>query len=292
MIRNHDITLYGGSGTDVVLRPLCRDGDNGRGLFCDRDRAQGSYGATSPQAFCFLMESGGTPVGECRLQLLEPREMRGFDPPGADVRRIDLWMYDNVDREGDIGCCAARMLVGFAFAGDKADVLHGVSESCGIWDRSFWERLGFTAVEERPLPTFRLSRQDYMARKRFRIPKERQFLLPLRDLQPSQLYICDGKLRLVREWFRPAEMNMDPVPLGELDGALVMLDGHTRAAAAFLAGLEAVPVYRDTDDWDREAYRENVRWCREEGIRSPADLAGRVVSYRDYEALWMRRCMG
>ncbi len=39
------------------------------------------------------------------------------------------------------------------------------------------------------------------------------------------------------------------------------------------------------------AYAEDVRWCEEEGIRSVADLAGRVVLHQDDERLWRKRCM-
>lgn len=59
----------------------------------------------------------------------------------------------------------------------------------------------------------------------------------------------------------------------------------------YLAGWETIPVYWDEDALDMLAYAEDVRWCEEEGIRSVADLAGRVVSHGDDERLWRKRCM-
>jgi hypothetical protein len=45
----------------------------------------------------------------------------------------------------------------------------------------------------------------------------------------------------VRCWF-------DPIPVKYIDGKKVMLDGHTRAVAAYLAGWDSVPVYTDEDE--------------------------------------------
>lgn len=33
------------------------------------------------------------------------------------------------------------------------------------------------------------------------------------------------------------------------------------------------------------AYEIDVKWCDEEGIHNPADLAGRIISHKDYERL-------
>jgi hypothetical protein len=57
-----------------------------------------------------------------------------------------------------------------------------------------------------------------------------------------------------------------------------------------LAGLDEMPTYWDEDELDWEAYRICVRWCGEAGIRTVADLAGRVVDPETYERLWRRRC--
>lgn len=113
----------------------------------------------------------------------------------------------------------------------------------------------------------------------------------LRSLQPSQLYISREKLNNVQsryDWANPA--GILPIPIKKLDGLQVMTDGHTRAFAAYLAGLQAVPTFSDPDDLDWDAYRICVGWCQDEKIYSVADLAERVVSPQDYERLWYDRC--
>ena len=69
-----------------------------------------------------------------------------------------------------------------------------------------------------------------------------------------------------------------------------MTDGHTRAAAALLAGLESVPLCRDRDDLDLEMYRRCVDECRRRQVVSPEDLVSRVVPEEEYREKWDRWC--
>lgn len=118
------------------------------------------------------------------------------------------------------------------------------------------------------------------------------FMMKIDDLTPSQLYISAEKLRTVREWFDGDVSKMDPIPVKKLAGRLLMTDGHTRAAAALLAGLDTLPCIRDTDDMDWAAYAADITMCAEEGITSVRKLAERIVSAEDYEILWRKRCDG
>lgn len=124
------------------------------------------------------------------------------------------------------------------------------------------------------------------------MPGENKIILKnLEDLQPSQLYISWDKLTKVQSRFDFSNpRDIDPLPVKVLEGMQVMTDGHTRALAAYLAGLSAVPTYADPDDLDWDAYQICVDWCRAEGIYSVADLADRVVNSEDYERLWYERC--
>lgn len=118
------------------------------------------------------------------------------------------------------------------------------------------------------------------------------FELPIDIIQPSQLFISDGKLRLINEWFDSTDKSrFDPIPVKLYNNRYLMTDGHTRAAAAILAGWETVPVTWDDDPLDMLAYAIHVRWCAEEGIKSAIDLAKRVVSHKEYEILWHKRCL-
>ena len=83
----------------------------------------------------------------------------------------------------------------------------------------------------------------------------------------------------------------DPIPVKKFNGKTLMTDGHTRVVAAYLAGLDSVPVYWDEDELDMRAYAINVKWCDEEEIKSPIDLAERIVTHKEYERLWRKRCM-
>lgn len=121
---------------------------------------------------------------------------------------------------------------------------------------------------------------------------EQQFVfVKLDHLQPSQLYISQDKLSSVQTTtdFSSPE-GIQPFPVKVLGGLRVMTDGHTRAFAAFLAGLTSVPTFDDPDELDWEAYQICVNWCRAEGIHSVADLVDRVVNAEDYERLWYDRC--
>lgn len=113
----------------------------------------------------------------------------------------------------------------------------------------------------------------------------------LTALQPSQFYISEKKLREINEWFRPEDLsNFAPIPVKLLDGLPVMTDGHTRAAAALLAGLDEVPLVWDEDELDWNMYRRCVEECRRRGVCSPAELPGRVISEAEYGEKWDRWC--
>lgn len=113
--------------------------------------------------------------------------------------------------------------------------------------------------------------------------------VPILSLQPSQLYVSRNKLLAVDAAYSAGQPG-EPLPVWEWNSLLVLTDGHTRALAAFLRGEDDLPVYGDTDELDWDAYRICVGWCREEGIRSVADLEGRVIAAERYEELWLGRC--
>jgi len=265
------------------------------------DTVHDIYGGVSQNAFCFLIEVNGEPIGECWLQKMNLPQVIAMYPKALDVRRIDMSIGEKTYWNRGIGTQFIGMIVDFAFCGEHVDVLHCFCEDYNIRSRRMWEKHGFMRVLEEPLPQpqkgqwqyhYRLTRQEYIERRRVKIPANEQFLFPIADLQPSQLWISEGKLRLVREWFDPADRTgFDPIPVKRFNGKTLMTDGHTRAVAAHLAGWDTIPVYWDEDELDMRAYAMDVVWCDEEGIKSPVDLAGRIVSFKDYERLWRKRCM-
>ena len=114
------------------------------------------------------------------------------------------------------------------------------------------------------------------------------FTVSIDRVRPSQLYVDQRKLRRVLDWFTLD--GYDPLPVIELDGDLVLTDGHTRAFAAHLRGAAELRVAHDEDDLPLDVYRTCLGWCREEGVTSVADFAGRVIDDESYEVLWIERC--
>lgn len=121
---------------------------------------------------------------------------------------------------------------------------------------------------------------------------ERIFMTKISALTPSQLYISQEKLARVQSWFQQAGdiVKMEPIPVRNLAGRLVMAGGHTRAAAAYLRGFRSLPCVWDRDDRDWAAYAADINMCAEEGITSVEKLASRIVSGADYKRLWNGRC--
>ena len=115
--------------------------------------------------------------------------------------------------------------------------------------------------------------------------------LKLKDIQPSQFYISEKKLRDIEGWLNPADLSgFEPIPVKLLDGRPVMTDGHTRAVAALRAGLEAVPLVWDEDELPWDMYRACVAACREQAIASPIDLLSRIISEAEYRERWDKWC--
>ena len=117
------------------------------------------------------------------------------------------------------------------------------------------------------------------------------FRVPIEEPQPSQLFLSGRKLHHVTKWFDFDEPDYDPLPALRLDGELVLIDGHTRAYCAHLAGAGEVLVTEATDEnHPVQLYADCVEWCTAKDITSVADFAGRVVNHETYEHRWVDRC--
>ena len=117
------------------------------------------------------------------------------------------------------------------------------------------------------------------------------FMMKLDKIQPTQLFISSEKLSEVMKTFNPKNPeSMEPIPVKKLGNEIIFVDGHTRAVAAFLHGFSQVPVYWENEELDWDAYKICVKWCKKEKIRTIADLKTRIISQKDYEILWYKRC--
>lgn len=120
--------------------------------------------------------------------------------------------------------------------------------------------------------------------------KKKEFYMKIAALQPSQLFISDEKLKRNQECLDNPDINYEAIPIINLDGKIIMTDGHTRAYILSNLGVEIIKVLWDLDELDLEAYQECVRWCESENISSIQDLANRVISADDYQIQWIGKC--
>ena len=115
--------------------------------------------------------------------------------------------------------------------------------------------------------------------------------MKMSQIQPSQLYINQERLSEVIVALDQLKPDLiKPIPVKKLGEKIVLTDDHTIALAAFLRGVSEVRVYWEEDELDWNAYEICVQWCEKEGVRTIADLKNRVVSPKEYEALWVNRC--
>ena len=123
------------------------------------------------------------------------------------------------------------------------------------------------------------------------------FRVSIEDPRPSQLFLSARKLHAASAWFDFDNPQYDPLPvlpadeLGFERGDPVLIDGHTRAYLAHLAGVDELLVHDATDeDHFLALYADCAAWCDRKGMVSIADFAGRVVSHETYERQWVERC--
>jgi hypothetical protein len=145
-------------------------------------------------------------------------------------------------------------------------------------------------------------------------PDPRAFDLALGTPQPTQYCLSAAKLRGVLDWFDVDDPEYEPLPVarlpaadadaehrgveggavddGDAEAEWLLLDGHTRAVCALLAGERSLSVRDATadDDVDLDVYLTCRDWCRERGVHSVRDLVGETWSADRYAAEWLERC--
>lgn len=115
--------------------------------------------------------------------------------------------------------------------------------------------------------------------------------LKILDIQPSQFYVSEEKIRAIKLWFNKDDLsNFEPIPVKELNGRIIFTDGHTRAWVAYTAGLEKIPFMWDEDELDWETYQICVNACLERGVHTVADFKKRILSDSVYKEKWNGWC--
>ncbi|MFT8363390.1 MAG: hypothetical protein ABF608_09440 [Sporolactobacillus sp.] len=119
-----------------------------------------------------------------------------------------------------------------------------------------------------------------------------KFLLDLYQIRPTQLYLDEGKIKRLKAVFNPLNVrNNPPLPIRNNGGEFFFTDGHTRAYLYDQAGISLIPVYVDQDPINKALYANCLNWCRKEQIMFISDLAERIVPHRQFEELWIKRCL-
>jgi RimJ/RimL family protein N-acetyltransferase len=131
-----DILLKWNSDPDVLYFV---EGDDVRSY--NLKQVQEIYRGVSQNAFCFIIEVAGTPIGECWLQQMNlERILQKY--PGLDCRRIDLMIGEKAFWGQGFGTEVIRLLTSFAFEGESADLVFG----CDIADDNLASLKAFQKV--------------------------------------------------------------------------------------------------------------------------------------------------
>lgn len=118
------------------------------------------------------------------------------------------------------------------------------------------------------------------------------FKIGILDIQPSQLFISEVKLKKVSEWLDCKNIECyQPIPIKKLNGRIIFTDGHTRAFALYKMGIGNIRCIWDEDNLDWQAYQICVDWCIGEGITNISHLKKRVIDHDSYEISWHDRCI-
>jgi len=108
-------------------------------------------------------------------------------------------------------------------------------------------------------------------------------LLDILSIQPSQFYINEKKLSSCKEWIKDSKDVM--IPVANINGRVVSLDGHTRLRAANDLGYTEVYTYLD----DCSEYIESfVDKAIDRNILNVLDML--ILSDEEYDLRWNKYC--
>lgn len=137
-LRQHNIVLQ---SEGIVLRPMTENdwdillkwnnapdvlyfANGSKVTSMNLKQVQHIYRSVSQNAFCFIIEFHGMPIGECWLEKMNlDRILKQF--PEKDCRRIDIMIGEKHFWGQGIGTEVIRLLVNFGFEQEKADAIFG-----------------------------------------------------------------------------------------------------------------------------------------------------------------------
>ena len=117
------------------------------------------------------------------------------------------------------------------------------------------------------------------------------FYFNIEKIQPSQLYLSDKKINEALNLFQNSGLEvLQPLPIKELNNEIIFTNGHTRAYVLWLNGIKQIKVIWEDEDLDWELYIMCVKWCKEAGVQTIADLKDRIIDHKSYKVKWIKKC--
>ena len=114
-------------------------------------------------------------------------------------------------------------------------------------------------------------------------PQIKTFNVALSDIQPSQFYVDEDKIKAVKSFI--CEPNDIVVPLQKFGEKFISLDGHTRLALAVERDYKQVKGFISQSDINVQGF---VAEAQKRGVFTPYDL--KALSHADYDVLWNKFC--
>ena len=119
--------------------------------------------------------------------------------------------------------------------------------------------------------------------------------IAISDLQFSQLFLSEVKIKRIENWLTSKTIEEAPVTIRWFPWSKkpVLLDGHTRVFVASQKGMTHVPVLLDDEEIDEaleQLYQACTAWCNEQEINSISAFSTRILSQAQYEIDWIGRC--
>jgi|SRR5215475_1943191 len=160
-LKEHNITLY---GDQVTLRPMTENdwdillkwnsdpevlyfSEGGDVSSWNLEDIQGIYRDVSQNAFCFIIEFNGQPIGECWLQQMNiERLLQKYS--GKDCRRIDLMIGEKRLWGHGLGTDTIRTLSKFGFEKEGADLIFGLVGDYNLRSIGAFKRAGYVVEAE------------------------------------------------------------------------------------------------------------------------------------------------
>lgn len=112
------------------------------------------------------------------------------------------------------------------------------------------------------------------------------FDLELDQIQPSQFFVDEDKLKAVTSFVKTSADVVIPVAQMENTNQYISQDGHTRMYCAWQKGIRTVKAFLTEEENDYISYF--VKEARNRGIYKISDM--QTLSHEEYTEKWHRFC--